>query len=1578
LGEMTDEEKNKLHNLSTNQNYQNAIDDLFNQSKASTSPTYEASLNSLPNKLTFPISGNKISYNTTTQILQFVGAMTVSEKTILLNLSSNQGYLDAINNLFQQPRSFLSNTISNTNASFLKSADAIAQLLDSGTLNAEKKFAYVLTRLLPYLQDLLSRSLIKQTLSDALKLDSAMTELLLESVLKAYTDASKPAIADFLALSGDGLSAEYFNNPTWTDSPIGKSIDPTVSFNWNKNSPIPAIAAQSAFSVRWRGKLLAEYNENYTFYLRTEGSMQLWVNNQPIANEGMISLKAGQLYDIKVEYAKSNANGNASAELSWSSPSTPKEIIPQSLLYSGATFTTFDIPLKSYYLLHKVSLLVNNFKISVKELAYLSAHPDDFKGVNPTDSTKFAPFNLNVLPLNSSNFNTALFDQWLRLNDLFTLRDSLPNGEIALIDVFGFAAMGADPTNLSEATLKQLSAVTGQATEELTNLTGTQILNLMLTSATSWDAKELTELSGLQGLNLAIPDDFKNGVKLLTLQACLALSQRLGLSVKHLLNWAISEPDSIQANDIIKTVKAKYEDEQWLTVGKPLSDRLRESQKSALIDYVLAKSEIQALGISDSNQLFEYFLIDVDMCACMATSRIKQAISSVQLFVQRCLMNLENKDDNLSLRVQSGAINDQDWKWMKNYRVWEANRKVFLYPENWIEPDLRDNKSPFFKELESQLLQNDVTMDTAEQAFLNYLEKLDDVARLDICGMYWQEKEDKEDKTEILHVFGRTFNTPHIYYYRRLIVETNVWTPWEKVNLDIEGDHLIPVVYNRRLYLFWPLFEEKSDEKQNLSNPQQEESEEHKKWKKEHKKWEKEHKDWEEEYAAWNLLRTWWEYSHPREFYPYPQPQEPLEPDEPPYSNSQAEPAVTHWEIKLAWSEYKQNKWSPKLVSLDSIKSSGNKLFKSLLSRKIDYFFRTRISGDYLQIHTYLRSSRLKEYNLDGFFQSNDCRGRVDSIGGIKWPVEFSSLEKPKGSENVFMAFKATYGTTNLTLVDDKEILEKIPSGYSLIYPPTLKIPSHLFFYQDKQRTYFVMPKFDFPKVVLTTPERFLPVWNISLQDALDIKIKLPDFGDPAPFERIVDFLAVKGIQKNALSPKRLLSSAESRTKLSSASKLTSVAETPLMMLKNSKNSGDIASMEIFDTYNSVYLQDIMYGQTYLKFSNFYHPYVCAWIKALNRKGIPELLTLHNQQIGKNDRPPNTVFEQEYQPTDQVHWDYPLEDVNFNNSGAYSLYNWEVFFHAPLIIATHLSQNQRFEEAQKWFHYIFNPTDSSPDPSPQRYWKVLPFYNNLHPEKDRIQELLTLLSYTGSDQDTLKRKADVEDQVKQWRDNPFNPHLIARLRITAYQKTVVMKYIDNLIAWADQLFNRDTIESINEATQLYILAYNMLRLRPERIPARGKVQPETYATLTLNGKLDSLSNKLVPMQNELLYSVSDSSSSNGSSSNGTGSLNLGTTFYFCIPKNDKLLEYWDTVADRLFKIRHCMNIEGVVRQLPLFEPPINPALLVRATAMGVDLNSALSDINAALPHYRFNYMIQKAMELCAEVKSLGGALLSAL
>jgi hypothetical protein len=38
-----------------------------------------------------------------------------------------------------------------------------------------------------------------------------------------------------------------------------------------------------------------------------------------------------------------------------------------------------------------------------------------------------------------------------------------------------------------------------------------------------------------------------------------------------------------------------------------------------------------------------------------------------------------------------------DWNVLKRYRVWQANRKQFLYPENYLEPEVRDDKEPLFE-----------------------------------------------------------------------------------------------------------------------------------------------------------------------------------------------------------------------------------------------------------------------------------------------------------------------------------------------------------------------------------------------------------------------------------------------------------------------------------------------------------------------------------------------------------------------------------------------------------------------------------------------------------------------------------------------------------------------------------------------------------------------------------------------------------------------------------------------------------------------------------------------------------------
>ncbi|MBL0136041.1 MAG: hypothetical protein IPP79_19705 [Chitinophagaceae bacterium] len=224
----------------------------------------------------------------------------------------------------------------------------------------------------------------------------------------------------------------------------------------------------------------------------------------------------------------------------------------------------------------------------------------------------------------------------------------------------------------------------------------------------------------------------------------------------------------------------------------------------------------------NTDELYEYFLIDVEMKPINMTSRIKQAICSVQLFIDRVLLNLEHPNSNPSvtaLKLDGDQV--EEWKeWRKIYRIWEANRKIFLYPENLIEPELRDDKSPFFKDLETQLKQNELNEDNVEDAFHNYLSSLDEVSRLEVVGMYHQVEKDlpDEDDIDILHVFARTSSNPSRYYHRTL--EDGEWTSWLKLEIDVDGNHLVPVIFNRKLCLFWLFFVQDGEESNDISDPQ--------------------------------------------------------------------------------------------------------------------------------------------------------------------------------------------------------------------------------------------------------------------------------------------------------------------------------------------------------------------------------------------------------------------------------------------------------------------------------------------------------------------------------------------------------------------------------------------------------------------------------------------------------------------------------------------------------------------------------------------------------------------------------------
>ncbi|MDP9316865.1 MAG: neuraminidase-like domain-containing protein [Chloroflexota bacterium] len=1091
------------------------------------------------------------------------------------------------------------------------------------------------------------------------------------------------------------------------------------------------------------------------------------------------------------------------------------------------TPVAFPGQFRAFTLLQKVGQLIAHFGINTRQIRWLTEY-----------GASIGWLNFNSLPLTSTDQPASLNDL-LRVSALFHLRDALANGEAVLDEIFRMAR----DTNQLSTLLERLSVLTGWPLSDLQELASTQGLNLSLTSASQ--------------------NSFHDERALARLVGGFALLKRLGMTAKQCGALAReSDVTQTSANNVVRAVRAKYDEARWLEIAPPLRDVLREKQRAALVAYLVNRPDT-ARGQTwrDMGDLYAHFLIDVEMSPCFMTSRIKQATSVIQLFVQRCLLNLEQN-------IAPSVIDLTWWKWMKNYRVWEANRKVFVYPENWIEPELRHDKSPFFQDLESQLQQGDVTPDNVERAFLSYLENLERVARLEVVCAYHEVKDPTQNRT-VLHVLARTFDTPSAYYYRRW-VDGSYWTAWEPVALDIESDHILPVVWMQQLYLFWLKFSEKATEK-------------------------------------------------------IPNKDTPELPDK-------------RWEVQLAYSEYKNGKWTAKqLINLE-LPLGGQLVYQEKLEQS------GKVSA---------RGIKREWFVLGAITQGRSLKVVVGS------PREL-------GMVLGFVWNHATRTGRHGSFTTDNRI-------WSNIYPtPFNKLPVASTTFQGNQF------------------RESLSTGQVPLQ------MLLADKGTNDQLNRNLSTM-VTVLGRNTAAERNAFKVAFAQrletfdiNNTSNTIYARYVLQDPFFYQDTTRTyfahydesfdlAGYWAAVWAALMKEGVYQPpdpQNFYRKT-VRFSTFYHPHVGILRETLMKEGLDGLLSLSSQrhadagQVPGPSGPMNVeagaTFINEYRPTNYVYpYEYPKEIVDFDARGTYAQYNWELFFHAPFLIATRLTKNQRYEEAQKWFHFIFDPTTNATDPVPRRYWRVKPFYDE--GQGSSIERLLKILADKSN---TSREKADLDAQVKQWRENPFMPHAVARWRPRAYMLSVVMKYLDNLIAWGDQLFRRDTIESINEATQIYILAAEILGRRPEKVLPRVAPQAQTYNSL--KPALDSFGNALVGI--EEFIQPSGPSNGNSPAAPPISSLKM---LYFCVPYNDKLLTYWDVVEDRLFKIRHCMNIEGVTRQLPLFEPPIDPGMLVKAAAAGVDLASALSDLNAPLPHYRFITLSQKASELCADVKSMGASLLSAL
>jgi hypothetical protein len=954
-----------------------------------------------------------------------------------------------------------------------------------------------------------------------------------------------------------------------------------------------------------------------------------------------------------------------------------------------------------------------------------------------------------------------------------------------------------------------------------------------------------------------------------------------GFTIAKLASWTVlnSPGETIIEDQAARELQTSFQYRPNAKAAKAAAS-LADKKKQALIEYLLVKKPFGSIPINDSDDLFQYFLVDVNMGIEQETSRIQQAIATVQYFVQRCSIGLEEP----WAKIPRTAVDLQQWSWMNKFTVWQASRRVFLYPENYIEPSLRDDKSEAFQAVESLILKSNLNQQSINDVLRQYAYKANEVAELEIQAFIW-ENADKFRGTN--HFFARTRTAPYVYYYRQMKVKGShaadsftEWYPWSRMEIEIAphevdwdgttlskpGNYLVPTLYRNRLFLFIPQI----------------------------------------------ILKT-----------------------SPPVLGAEFEgmkldklagkatmndlTAPKYWEVKMGWVEYQNGRWSKKEVSGASI----------------------RVAGVSNITNTDLPAAAKKMPSISSF--RFWVRGRTSIKGSAN-----STLESSKKDDIVIVDVYRWF-----TQPDNDHIL--VPLGRFELLGTQMVLAENFVetVNSDKGQKSTALP---------TTFNRltFKPGCLEGSEDKCTV-------GTEKPY-------GVASDSTTSGQDKPLLAFGIDRSTGIMSKELTwTFAFNELEFVRP---CGFILERKIDATVETFFGMPEIDGQIVAGATKVV--YAQTLVHEVAQPLMEKVATFSSPMdlfkvLGTM---PKTISEEAFGDLGSEHW-HELGRAN-------SIYNWELGFHLVSYLFERLLSTQQFDLALDIAKLVFDPhaqsdhfrdevmADIPASLSPAMIcWKFLPFKSPTTRQSASAKTIVRNL---------VSRSSDYLDYViSDWRHNPFDAFSVARSRPAVYMKRFLMKYIEALIAIGDEYFRQNSMESIPLALQRYIEASHLYGKAPQMIPLPTKPVQKSYNDLL--DKWDDFGSAHEDLELEFPFYVpawtsKDFNTANLNPTMLQGSLGKVTTTYFSTPPNPQLLTFGELISDRLYKIRHSLDIDGNIRRLPLFDPPLDPMQLVRASGTGAGLGQILAGPDGPMPNYRFVYLLQKAFELCADLKSQGEMYLS--
>jgi hypothetical protein len=428
--------------------------------------------------------------------------------------------------------------------------------------------------------------------------------------------------------------------------------------------------------------------------------------------------------------------------------------------------------------LYKAAVFISRFNLDAREVAHFISAAPEFSSISFKDFT---------------------LEQWQRINAYVHLRKYNRSSLFSFVDLF------------------QL---------DVASLVMPTVINYIVVM-TGWQKDELAALIGTFRYSLA---DFKNEKALFTISRVMHMVNKTGIKGAQLALWAATPTQFDDLASLSLQVKnavlLQYLESERSNAEAKIEADLLESQRTALVQYILILDEIKSQGITDIETLCGYFLIDLPMTSSMPTTPIRQALSTFLSFMKRSQLGLESVKNlaGMEVGVSPEYIDNEIWEPKSFFRTWQVTMQFLTNPYPYLSYKYLIDKSEPAKSFESRLLKTDIIEPNVEDAYRLYLQELSQTVNLEIAAMYIDDSinVDGDSSSKFVHVIGKTRSFPHTYFYNTKN-EAERWSFWQKIPVAIKendadnngpsGAHIFFAKLRGRFYLFMPEFITRAENK---------------------------------------------------------------------------------------------------------------------------------------------------------------------------------------------------------------------------------------------------------------------------------------------------------------------------------------------------------------------------------------------------------------------------------------------------------------------------------------------------------------------------------------------------------------------------------------------------------------------------------------------------------------------------------------------------------------------------------------------------------------------------------------------